>query len=237
MKKTKYAILFLCMMLLCLMLCTCAHAATTQQKKIVYVVLDDSGSMSGDKWSYANYAVQVLAGLMNEGDELHLYYLNKNDVQRVDLSAAGIANSLGSISRATASGGTPFATVSKAQQAINARKVEEGAKYWLFVISDGGYAGIGDINDVRNEFLKFVDTGIGVQRYPLEMVFCTIGSDAKRIDTNSKVAAELTEKGMARFGEFFEEQVDAPGEPTVFLFQLLGLFLDLAERILCLAGL
>lgn len=196
MKKTKYAILFLCMMLLCLMLCTCAQAATTQQKKIVYVVLDDSGSMSGDKWSYANYAVQVLAGLMNEGDELHLYYLNKNDVQRVDLSAAGIANSLGSISRATASGGTPFATVSKAQQAINARKVEEGAKYWLFVISDGGYAGIGDIDDVRNEFLKFVDAGIGNRHYPLEMVFCTIGSDARRIDTNSKVAAELTEKGI-----------------------------------------
>ncbi len=210
MRKMKYAVVLICLMLLSLVLCSTALAATTQQKKIVYVVLDDSGTMQGDKWSSANYAVQVLAGLMNEGDEMRLYYLNEDNPQMVDLSAAGIANSLGSISRASAGGGTPFETVSKAQQAINARKVEEGAKYWLFVISDGDYnSGVKDINEVRKKFLKYVDEGIGNQHYPLEMVFCTIGGGAKRIDTNSKVAAELTEKGIYCYHAELERDIVA----------------------------
>lgn len=211
MRKMKYAVVLICLMLLSLVLCSTALAATTQQKKIVYVVMDDSGSMSGDRWSYANYAVQVLGGLMNEGDEMKVYYLNKNTVHQVDLSAKGIASSLKSISRMSVSGNTPFERVQQAQQAISARKVEEGAKYWLFVISDGGYnsGATRTPDEVRRKFLGFVGDGIGSRHYPLEMVFFTIGDDKHRIDKNSATAAELTEKGIYCYHAELERDIVA----------------------------
>ena len=198
MEKIKRMLLFLSVLLICMTVCGSACASSTQQKKIVYVVLDDSGSMKGDRWSYANYAVQVLAGLMNEGDEMRLYGLNSKNVYNIDLSAGGIAKSLNSVSKLDCFGGTPFSRVKQAQQDIHSRKIENGARYWLFVISDGGYDefNIGAGDQLRNEFLKFAAEDIGNQHYPLEIAYFTIGTGANRIDTNTKIAAELSDKGI-----------------------------------------
>ena len=38
-------------------------------RKIVSVVYDDSGSMEGDKWAYANYAMQAFCGMLNSEDQ------------------------------------------------------------------------------------------------------------------------------------------------------------------------
>lgn len=198
MRKVKYAVLLLSVLLVCMMLCGTACASSTQQKKIVYVVLDDSGSMMGNRWSYANYAVQVLAGLMNEGDEMRLYVLNSKKVHTIDLSSIGISKSLSSVSKLNCSGGTPFSRVKQAQQDIHFRNIENGARYWLFVISDGEYDEyrIGTGDQLRKEFLKFADEDIGNQHYPLEIVYFTIGDRVNRIDTNTRIAAELSDKGI-----------------------------------------
>lgn len=199
MKKTKYAILFLCMMLLCLMLCTCAHAATTQQKKIVYVVLDDSTSMDHEgRWARANYATQVLAGLMNQGDELKVYYLKysaRNGPQSVDLSAQGIQKALQKIGNMVTIGSTPFSTVQQAQQALNARTPEKDAQYWLVILTDGSYDEGYSAQEIRNKFQKFVSDGVGRQHEKLQMIYLTIGNNADRIDEGGH-GSDLAEKGI-----------------------------------------
>ena len=55
-------------------------------KKIISVVYDDSGSMKGDRWVYANYATQALIALLNEQDELYLTYMSSpSKAEKVDL--------------------------------------------------------------------------------------------------------------------------------------------------------
>lgn len=51
-----------------------------EYNKIVSIVFDDSGSMSFDlRWSHANYALQTMVGLLDEGDILFLNYMNASD--------------------------------------------------------------------------------------------------------------------------------------------------------------
>lgn len=199
MRKMKYAVVLICLMLLSLVLCSTALAATTQQKKIVYVVLDDSISMdSVARWTRANYATQVLAGLMNQGDELKVYYLERSikyGPQSVDLSANGIQNSLQKISNMETYIGTPFSGVQLAQKAINARTPEKDAQYWLVVLTDGTFDGGTAASKIRSEFERFVSEGIGLQHEKLRMIYLTIGNNAVRIDEGGH-GSELAEKGI-----------------------------------------
>lgn len=45
-------------------------------RKIVSVVYDDSGSMDGNKWAYANYAMQTFCGMLNSEDQLFITYMS-----------------------------------------------------------------------------------------------------------------------------------------------------------------
>ena len=54
-----------------------ASEKSTYIKKIVSLVYDDSGSMLGDKWAYANYAVQTFCGMLNSEDQLYITYMSK----------------------------------------------------------------------------------------------------------------------------------------------------------------
>ncbi|MBQ6951283.1 MAG: hypothetical protein IJN44_07315 [Clostridia bacterium] len=199
MRKMKYAVVLICLMLLSLVLCSTALAATTQQKKIVYVVLDDSTSMdSVARWTRANYATQVLAGLMNQGDELKVYYLERSikyGPQSVDLSANGIQNSLQKISNMETYVATPFSGVQLAQKAINARTPEKDAQYWLVILTDGSYNEGYSAQEIRNKFQSFVADGVGMQHEKLRMIYLTIGNNAVRIDEGGH-GSELAEKGI-----------------------------------------
>jgi len=53
------------------------QAEESSFKKNISVVFDDSGSMAFDvRWAHANYALQTLVSLMDEGDILHIHYMN-----------------------------------------------------------------------------------------------------------------------------------------------------------------
>ena len=45
-------------------------------RKIVSVVYDDSASMGGQDWAYANYAMQTFCGMMNSEDQLFITYMS-----------------------------------------------------------------------------------------------------------------------------------------------------------------
>ena len=65
--------LFALLLCLCMLFSLAATAmantssAVQVPKKIISVVYDDSSSMYGDRWVYANYATQALIALLNEG--------------------------------------------------------------------------------------------------------------------------------------------------------------------------
>ena len=39
---------------------------------------DDSGSMEGDRWVNANYAMQAFAAMLNKEDTLYISYMSEN---------------------------------------------------------------------------------------------------------------------------------------------------------------
>lgn len=204
MKAKRYLIAAVLLLICLFSISTVAYAADiAQEKKIVYVVLDDSGSMdSRVRWSHANYAVQVLGGLLNPDDTMKLYYLNAaGSPTVVDLSSQNIQSSLNKIAnRSDPSGGTPFSTVNKAFNAISRETSQEGCSYWLVVITDGLFEnGSMKASAVRNEFINYVNQGIGNGKQPLQMIFCTIGNESEsriRIDYDSSTRIQLNEKGI-----------------------------------------
>ena len=94
-------VILICGMILVYMPIT-ASAESLYIRKIVSVVYDDSGSMVGSKWAYANYAMQAFCGMLNSEDQLYITYMTKAGVynyepEKIDLSSSGIQNSVYSI--------------------------------------------------------------------------------------------------------------------------------------------
>ena len=131
-------------LILIIMGCFCSTQAETIQKtKLVHVVLDDSGSMeNAGRWEKAQYAMQILAGLLNPGDELKVYYLNSPSWES-DLSAKGIQNTMKKIAQTDYTEYiTNFAEVEKAYKSIQTKcKKKQYDQCWLVVISDGAFNG------------------------------------------------------------------------------------------------
>ena len=107
---------------------------TLSPKKIVSVLYDDSASMhmSGNpSWSYANYAMQAFAGLMNDNDTLMLTYMSEPEKTIRSSDQNGLLGSFKEDRQKTVDnirknvdGGsiTPFAAVDTACQALIAEK-------------------------------------------------------------------------------------------------------------------
>ena len=65
-------------MLLLLAVTLAGRAQSTVQKpKRIYITLDVSGSMKGNKYIMANYAAQSISVFSNPEDQVFLYYLGK----------------------------------------------------------------------------------------------------------------------------------------------------------------
>ena len=114
-------------------------------RKIVSVVYDDSGSMTGDKWAYANYAMQTFCGMLNSEDQLFITYMryakdNMYDPEKIDLSAECIQESVNSIRNHNDSGKTPYIAVEKAYNKLKSiNDSNPNTQYWLVVITDGAF--------------------------------------------------------------------------------------------------
>lgn len=113
-------------------------------RKIVSVVYDDSGSMLGDKWAYANYAMQSFCGMLNSDDKLFITYMCHSQMiagyepEEIDLSADGIQDSVDSIRQHAESGSTPYAAVETAYDKLKSvDDTNPNTQYWLVVITDG----------------------------------------------------------------------------------------------------
>ena len=71
--------MFLTALFVCgFVLCTVPSIAFVEPlyvRKNVSVAYDNSGSMSGNKWDFANYAMQSFCGMMNSEDKLFITYI------------------------------------------------------------------------------------------------------------------------------------------------------------------
>ncbi len=122
-----------------------AEADSLYVKKMISLVLDDSGSMdNGNRWEYALYALQNLAAMMNPEDRLYVTTLSSNQPIAFDVSDQGIAYSINQIrSIVFGDGDTPFTPVMTAFEHLKNQPAEESStEYWLIVLTDGRFANI-----------------------------------------------------------------------------------------------
>ena len=158
--KRVVSMLFAFILMFSMLLCTpiTASAESLYIRKIVSVVYDDSGSMDGDKWAYANYAMQSFCGMLNSEDQLFITYMShtkqnpKYTPEKIDLSANGIQVSVDSIRNHTNTSSTPYAAVEKAYEKLESVKDSNpNTQYWLVVITDGDFDEHQSINNDRKK--------------------------------------------------------------------------------------
>lgn len=157
-------------------------------RKIVSVVYDDSGSMKGDKWAYANYAMQAFCGMLNSEDQLFITYMshskqNSNYTpEKIDLSAGGIQDSVDSIRQHYSSSSTPYKAVEIAFDKLKSvQDSNPNTQYWLVVITDGEFDECSSMDDVEQkrylneEFKAFAQQTMPNGSNP-QLTFLGIGS-------------------------------------------------------------
>ena len=169
-----------------------ASAESLYIRKIVSLVCDDSGSMDGVKWGYANYALQAFCGMLNSEDQLFITYMNaseKNGMyspESVDLSAGGIQSSINGIRNHNAKGGTPFASVEAAFSKLQSvQDSNPNTQYWLVVITDGAFGGFTNTTESFNaKFAEYTNTVMPNGTKP-QVTFMAIGDQVNAPSANA----------------------------------------------------
>lgn len=120
----------------------------TSPKKIISVVYDDSGSMAGERWTYANYSLQTLTSLLNTQDELYVTYMSDpSDAKKISLT--DIQDSVDKIRDKEDSHNTPEESIDTAIGKLDSVKgTDATTQYWLIIMTDGA------INGMSNEELQ-----------------------------------------------------------------------------------
>jgi len=194
-------------------------------RKVVSVVYDDSGSMSEGNsmnWSYANYAMQTLCGLLNADDELYITYMSNPGaaVMPTDFASNRQA-AVDNIRNTLDSGNTPQASIDTAKnklvESYNSN-ISSSVKteYWLVVLTDGAFNGEGAFGkpELDSALQSFAQSQMGVGM-DLHTIYLAIGSKAieaasdaslniiaKKCDDGKAIVAVLSELSNAISGRY-----------------------------------
>ncbi len=139
----------------------------TSSNKHVSVVFDDSGSMAFDvRWAHANYALQTLVSVLNEGDILNIHYMNDGSKDLAVLIEKGQSFQsildqirINSVPDLLGAGETPINSISIGLSKFADTQLtlgQPGTDYdnWLVLITDGnemtGSDGEGYVNYVED---------------------------------------------------------------------------------------
>ena len=180
----KYKCKIICSIILCIcvffnLLCIYAFATTGDEvrasKKIISVVYDDSGSMSGARWSYTDYAMQALIALLNEQDELYITFMS-DPYNSVQMDTSDLSGSIKMIHDWTNSGGTPGEALDTARKKIGSiNESDTTAQFWLVIMTDGAISMPSNLQDKLNSY-KNNTMSNGT---PLNTVYLGMGEAAK----------------------------------------------------------
>ena len=112
---------------------------SVRDKKIVSIVYDDSGSMVGDSWVQANYAMQAFISMLNQGDELYITYMT-NPYNSHKINTDNLSSAVERVRNHTDSSGTPIDSLKTGFETLKGNKDNNlNTQYWLVAFTDGGF--------------------------------------------------------------------------------------------------
>lgn len=170
-----------------------AESSPVRNKRIVSVMYDDSGSMDGDKWVNANYAMQAFAAMLNKEDTLLISYMSENEsdskneciTRSIDLN--NVQSEVDGIRAHSEEGRTPVAALQNSFDALlNQNDTNINTEYWLVAFTDG------DFNEeetpkITNRLKNYAETDMANGTKP-KVFFMTIG------DTNNEYTPSDSQK-------------------------------------------
>ena len=106
--------------------------STVQKPKRIYITLDVSGSMKGNKYIMANYAAQSISVFSNPEDQVFLYYLGK---QHNISGSNGYKQTQKPFNSLT--GQNTYHEISDVSQFLKDYNADARYQDWLFIIGDG----------------------------------------------------------------------------------------------------
>lgn len=202
--------------------------AERHKQKIVTVVYDNSGSMSGEAEVYAHYAIQMLMGLLNPQDKLYITPMSKDgvDVDRTNIDSivfpidleksdrnAEVKDAMGKEWH-VATGGTPLTSVDAAvdylvrkhgMQPVGATADEEEKDYWLMIMTDGAFEGFVDGNGQHRTLVNLLEENL--PKYAnFHAVYLGMGTAALDL-TKGGANSTATLDNAANFTPYFAPQV------------------------------
>ena len=162
----RMGLLALCTVLLLTMLPT-AFAADVYEvcaaKRIISIVCDDSGSMVGDNWTFANYATQTLIAQLSDRDELYITFMSKPG-KAVKIDTKDIAGEVSAMEKRDCPGGTPYRAIETAYEKLESIQVNDSnAQYWLIVTTDGSVQDIPNRGGMDGSIQSVLDTHKGAK--------------------------------------------------------------------------
>lgn len=220
MKVCRYIALLLVAVLLSTLLVSPALADQTADtvyvRKHISLLYDNSGSMSQKlekvdnlKWSYASYAAQMFASLLNDTDSLSFTFMNETNSMRkleVDLTADR-QGQVDKILKATnfAKGGTPIESIEEAKKTLVGKglrsdsqmgndPIDKSQQYWLVLTTDGNFQ-----NTSSDQLVERLEKLL--QEYSnLQVVYFGIGTEG---DNSDEAALNLKgNKTLAAYPNF-----------------------------------
>lgn len=167
MKSRKMYSLIIAAIMLLSVVCIKADAASVfkRQKKSIYLVMDDSGSMGGQPTHDANYSLQTLIAMTDKNDSVNIRFLNDNGSKIGKIDMLSKSNTLIEHIKnnyPAGTGGTPYQPVQVAQQEIkSAASKNDETDYWLVVFTDGQFG-----MDVNSDLRTFATQLLANGTYP-----------------------------------------------------------------------
>lgn len=136
-----------------------ASLSAQQQDKRVYITLDVSGSMRGNKYALANYTTQMIVALCGEDDEVSMFLYGIGEkLSDAQNPLQIIQKPMGHLRF-----GSPRSSVSQFEDIIgfNAAYTPSGEKQdWLFIIGDGQWSTNGkEYKADRETFARTIERG------------------------------------------------------------------------------
>lgn len=184
MKRIISLILVALLLLSLLMVAVPAVSAATGDeiraaRKIISVVYDDSTSMYGDRWVYANYATQALTALLNEQDELHITYMSQ-PYSSQQISLADINGAVTQVRNWNQAGGTPAEALDTAKDRLDAiSEKDPAAQFWLVILTDGQIGSGSFLKDKLNKEFKGSKMSNGSTLNVAYFAMCNQGGEQK----------------------------------------------------------
>ena len=170
-----------------------AESDPVRNKRIVSVMYDDSGSMEGDRWVNANYAMQAFAAMLNKEDTLYISYMSENEsdnksectTKLVDL--INVQTEVDNIRNHSSEGRTPVAALQNSFDALlNENDANPNTEYWLVAFTDGDF-NEEDTPQITSKLKSYAETDMA-NGSKAKVFFMTIG------DTENKFTPSDSQK-------------------------------------------